>query len=104
MNAKVRKAAPTGGMIYGVVKLRLSAGENEEYDLTFQPTHGAREIAGLVGRVHGTRQRMVSIVAELGIEDSRMTVFEAGNLGSTSRHVSFRPADIDYLQKLIKSQ
>lgn len=87
-----------------MVKLRRSPGEDEEYDLTFQPTHSYQEIAGLVGRVHGTRQRMVSIISELGIEDSRMTVFEAGNLGSTARHVSFRPADVDYLLRLIKSQ
>lgn len=98
----LRKAAPSGTMYFGLLKLRSLPGRNEEYELTFATARN--QTNELQGHFRGTRTKTASVLAELGIEDSKATVFEAANLGFTSRHVSLGRNDIDYLQKLLKRE
>jgi len=97
----VRKSTSAGRKIFGVLKLRLLNGKDEDYELIFQPMRPYRTV-NLKGRFSATRAKTARILTELGIDDPKATVFEAGSLGAASRHVSLSMADVEYLKRFLE--
>jgi len=87
---------------FALLKLRLLPGEDEEYELTFQTAANQSKL--LAGRLRATRSKTASLLAKLGIEDSKATVFEAGSLGATARHISIDSNVVHYLQELLEKK